>query len=90
MSCFSRNWDQEQGRNPSMHDKCRLASIAHGIEPALCFVYISLERRHICSDPPSFEPYVCRLKMVLGPKHVEAVTTEGEKKNCCVDGTIIT
>jgi hypothetical protein len=25
------------------------------------------------------------LKMVLGPKHVVAVTTEKAKKNCCID-----
>jgi hypothetical protein len=32
---------------------------------------------------------VYHLKMVLGPKHVVAVTTEEEKEDCCVDGIIM-
>jgi hypothetical protein len=32
---------------------------------------------------------VCRMMMVVWPKHVVAVTSEEEKKNRCVDGSII-
>jgi hypothetical protein len=32
---------------------------------------------------------VCYLMMVLWPKHVVAITSEDEKKNCCADGPII-
>jgi hypothetical protein len=29
------------------------------------------------------------LKMALGPKHVEAITTEEEKEDCGLDGIIV-
>jgi hypothetical protein len=32
---------------------------------------------------------VCRLMMVVWPKHVVAITSEEEKRNCCVDGPFI-
>jgi hypothetical protein len=31
----------------------------------------------------------CHLMMAVWPKHVVAITSEEEKKNCCVDGPII-
>jgi hypothetical protein len=44
-----------------------------------------------CSQTNSLRQYtaVCRLMMVVWPKHVVAITSEEEKKNCCVDGPII-
>jgi hypothetical protein len=39
-----------------------------------------------CSEPDiRWDTTVCRLMMVVWPKHVVAITSE-EKKNCCVDG----
>jgi hypothetical protein len=44
-----------------------------------------------CSQANRLRQYttVCHLMMVVWPKHVVAITSEEEEKNCCVDGPII-
>jgi hypothetical protein len=61
-----------------------------------CFGYTTIIKLHTvvyyCSDcNRNLRLYttVCNLMMAVWPKHVMAVTSEEERRNCCIDGPLV-
>jgi hypothetical protein len=60
------------------------------VEP---YFVITYPTNSYCSQANSLKQYttvqVCHVMMVVWQKHVVAMTSEEEKKNCCIDGPLI-